>query len=72
MRYMKQEKAKSPALLGAIVAAGSMRKLARALGISTQAVSAWSRVPAARVLDVERITSVSRHLLRPDVFGPQG
>lgn len=69
---MKHEKAKTPALLGAIVAAGSMRQLALALGISTQAVSAWRQVPAARVLDVERITSVSRHLLRPDVFGPQG
>lgn len=37
----------------------------------------WSRwetgarqLPASRVLDVERITGISRHDLRPDVFGP--
>lgn len=37
--------------------------------ISSQAISKWDRVPADRVLDVERITGVSRHDLRPDVFG---
>lgn len=37
----------------------------------------WSRwetgarqVPAERVLEIERITGISRHDLRPDVFGP--
>lgn len=37
----------------------------------------WSRwetgyrpLPAARVLDIERITGISRHELRPDIFGP--
>lgn len=31
----------------------------------------WEReVPLKRVLDVERITGISRHELRPDVFGP--
>lgn len=40
-------------------------------------IAMWSRwengrrkVPAERVLDLERITGVSRHFLRPDVFGP--
>ena len=28
------------------------------------------QVPAARVMDIERITGVSRHELRPDIFGP--
>lgn len=39
-------------------------------GITPQAISQWKRVPVGRVLDVERITGVSRHDLRPDIFGP--
>jgi DNA-binding transcriptional regulator YdaS (Cro superfamily) len=30
----------------------------------------WTAVPAERVLEIERLTGVSRHELRPDVFGP--
>ena len=44
--------------------------LAKELGITPGAISQWAQVPADRVLDVERITGVSRHRLRPDVFGP--
>lgn len=38
--------------------------------ISSQAISQWERVPANRALDVERFSGVSKHELRPDVFGP--
>lgn len=38
--------------------------------LTSQAVSQWKRVPAERVIEVERLTGVSRHELRPDVFGP--
>lgn len=39
--------------------------------VSVQAVHKWAvQVPADRVLLVERLTGVSRHDLRPDVFGP--
>ena len=48
---------------------GGVVKLARALGLSDAAVSLWPRVPADRVLEVERLTGVSRYTLRPDVFG---
>lgn len=48
--------------------AGGPGKLGAALGISSAAVSQWSEVPPRRVLDVERITGVSRHLLRPDLY----
>lgn len=50
--------------------AGGPAALAKAIGgVTPQAVSQWKKVPAERVLDVERITGVSRHGLRPDVFG---
>ena len=54
----------------AIAAAGSQQTLARALGITQQALSQWKRrrIPAERVLDVERITGVPRHDLRPDIY----
>ena len=44
--------------------------LADGLNISPGAVSQWDRVPAERVLEIERLTGISRHDLRPDVFGP--
>ncbi|MEO1223347.1 MAG: Cro/CI family transcriptional regulator [Pseudomonadota bacterium] len=54
----------------ALVAAGGPAALARALGVSRQAISQWTRVPAERVLDVERACNgaVSRHELRPDIY----
>jgi DNA-binding transcriptional regulator YdaS (Cro superfamily) len=49
--------------------AGNTAKLARLLGgISSQAISQWKRVPAERVLDVERVTGIPRHELRPDIY----
>jgi len=48
---------------------GGTRALARELGIDHAAVSRWDRVPPLRVLEVERITGVSRYRLRPDVYG---
>lgn len=54
-----------------LAAAGNGANLARQLDISTAAVHQWQRVPYKRVLDVERITGISRHRLRPDVYGPE-
>lgn len=48
--------------------AGGAAKLARLLGITSQAVSQWQRVPAERVLDVESLTGVPRYDLRPDIY----
>jgi DNA-binding transcriptional regulator YdaS (Cro superfamily) len=58
------------ALRDAIDRAGGIRALARELQIAHQAISKWERVPAVRVLEIERITGVSRYQLRPDVYGP--
>lgn len=49
-------------------AVGGGRALAHKLGISPPAVYQWRRVPVARVLDVERVTGVARHDLRPDIY----
>ena len=58
------------ALRAAIIAAGGSSAVAVALNIRPQAVSQWGKAPAARVIDLERISGISRHVLRPDVFGP--
>ena len=53
----------------AIKAAGGVASLARAIGIAQPSVSAWSRIPAERVLAVEALTRVHRVILRPDLYG---
>lgn len=50
---------------------GMKSRIARELGITPGAVSQWQEVPADKVLDVERITGISRHRLNPKVFGPK-
>jgi TorA maturation chaperone TorD len=56
----------------AIKAAGGVASLARAIGIAQPSVSAWSRIPAERVLAVEALTRVHRFILRPDLYGSEG
>ena len=47
-------------------------KLALDAGVWRGTVTKWSRtrIPAERVLDVERITGIPRHELRPDIYPP--
>ena len=47
---------------------GLRSQVARDLGITHGAVSQWRAVPAERVLEVERVTGISRHDLRPDIY----
>lgn len=49
--------------------AGTFSAFAAHLGITRGAVCQWDKVPTERVLQVEKISGVSRHELRPDVFG---
>jgi len=49
--------------------AGGISSLARAIGVDRRRVFEWKQIPAKRVLDVERVTGISRHILRPDIFG---
>jgi DNA-binding transcriptional regulator YdaS (Cro superfamily) len=43
-------------------------RIAKALGITAQAVGKWKRVPQKRVLQVEAVTGIPRETLRPDIF----
>jgi len=47
---------------------------AKKLGVTSPMWSRWENgsrdVPAERVLDIEALTQISRHELRPDIFGP--
>ena len=47
---------------------GGIVAMSKALGLSRGAVSQWDKVPAERLLDVERVTGVPREKLRPDLF----
>lgn len=47
---------------------GRLAKIAYGLGITRGAVAKWKRIPAERVLDVERITGIPRYELRPDLY----
>ncbi|MCC0806528.1 helix-turn-helix domain-containing protein [Methylobacterium sp. W2] len=49
-------------------AAGSAALLARKMGVTPQAVHQWRKIPPLRVLEVERITGISRSDLRPDLY----
>ena len=59
---------KDPGLRAAIKAAGSKYRLAQLLGLTPASVQVWRRVPAERVVDVEKATGVSRTKLRPELF----
>lgn len=50
---------------------GGLSKLAKRLGIRRQTLYQWERVPVLHVLTIEELSGVSRHTLRPDVFGKQ-
>lgn len=65
---MKEVKQRDPALQSILEKRGMAVKLATKIGIRPQAISAWTRVPVARVLVVEEVTGVPRHVLRPDVY----
>lgn len=55
----------------AIKSAGGQAAVAKELGIWQTAVSRWcksGRIPPRRVLDVERMSGVPRHVLAPDLY----
>jgi len=55
-------------LKAAIGAAGGLRPLARLLGIAHQSILQWEKVPAERVIEIEKVTGIARERLRPDLY----
>lgn len=58
-----------------IQAAGGIDRLMKDLGVSRRTLFSWraTRIPAARVPDISRITGIPRHELRPDLWeAPRG
>ena len=51
-------------------AVGTIAALARKLGITRSAIHQWPRIPAERVIEIERATGVPRNELRPDLYEP--
>lgn len=58
------------ASLNFIQAGGGVEALIARLGVSRRTLFNWKaiRIPADRVPDVERITGIPRHELRPDLW----
>ncbi len=57
----------------AIEGGGGLQPLSEKLGVRYQALQKWrksGRVPAERVLPLEKASGVSRHELRPDLYPP--
>lgn len=51
-------------------AVGNQSRLALLLNLTPQAIAKWkrTRIPAEWVLKIEKLTKVSRHDLRPDLY----
>lgn len=68
---MNREDTRDDGLKRAIAAmGGSFAGLARALGVTRQAVSAWRSVPLERLRAVADITNLPLETLRPDLARP--
>ena len=59
---------KDAGLKAAIEAVGTRYRLAINLGLRPSSVLKWRRIPAGRVVEVERATGVDREVLRPDLY----
>jgi DNA-binding transcriptional regulator YdaS (Cro superfamily) len=59
-----------PILREASKHAGGPAKLAKAIGVSRQALYLWDKVPAERVPDIVKATDgkMTHHALRPDLW----
>lgn len=49
---------------------GLLSWLAPRLGLTQQAITAWKRVDPERIPEIELLTGIPRHMLRPDLFVP--
>ena len=47
---------------------GRLSRLAADLGVTPAAIRQWDKVPADRVVAVERATGIPRQVMRPDLY----
>lgn len=54
----------------AIKTAGGRGRFAREMRVTRQAIEQWFTrgIPAERVMQIERLTGIPRHELRPDIY----
>lgn len=57
-----------PIVAEAAAKVGGIAALARALNVRHPTFYRWRKVPPRRVLEIERITGISRRRLRPDLY----
>jgi DNA-binding transcriptional regulator YdaS (Cro superfamily) len=61
---------------GAIQESGGYAAVARQLGVTRASVWDWvnitNRVPAERVIPLEQVIGLSRHVIRPDIYPEAG
>lgn len=70
-QVQRKSRPNSP-IASAIDLLGGQTAAARALGLPPANVGMWKHrknVPADKVLKIEELTGISRHVLRPDIFG---
>lgn len=48
---------------------GRLKRLSDALGVMPATILTWKKVPPKYCLQIEAETGVSRHDLRPDIYG---
>ncbi len=72
---MSEDRLPLESLKDAVKCIGSQSATARLLGVTQAAVWGWlnrgTQLPAEHVLPIEAATGVSKHRLRPDVYGPE-
>jgi DNA-binding transcriptional regulator YdaS (Cro superfamily) len=69
LRKYSSDDPKVTACRAAILATGGAKRLARKLNLTWQAIYAWEVVPSEHALTVSRLSKISVHTLRPDIFG---
>lgn len=65
---MSKREAMAEALYRAVQKAGGPSAVARSISIKPQAVSQWTVCPPIRVIELEALSGISRHELRPDIY----
>ncbi len=70
---MRQSGEPNRGVLEAIKRVGSQRALAELMKVTQTTINSWlwDNIPAERVLALEAATSVSRRIIRPDLFAKE-